>query len=397
MKLRRNKCYVLRELSGVPYLLPYGQAQAEFKRTIRLNETGAFLWNLLEGEHSKEELLAACADYYGTPENDLPSLTADIDQFLDGLTARGCLIINSPINHPENTAEKYVHAGSLTLKLVGAPEAFSHNFDSFLCEASENLDQTLVIHPFSPFQNFNGELLLRRDILKIIDAEDRYVLLFSSNEYIKEVHLSKDGSLADFYCRLPYTDAFREELFHAARFTFLYLAQKRSMVVLHSASFLYQGRAWLFSGPSGTGKSTHTNLWREHLQVPLLNGDLNLLALEDGRPVIHGQPWCGTSQICDPNTYPLGGIILLKQAKEDRVEELSPDAQRLLVLQRLISPTWTSEMVDCNLKLVDKLASQIYITRLYCTKEFSAMTAIKAGIDSYLAACDINDQSLEKA
>lgn len=397
MKLRRNKCYILRELSGVPYLLPYGQAQAEFKRAIRLNETGVFLWNLLEKEYSREELLTACANYYGIPENGLPSLTADIDQFLVDLTASGCLIENASKNRPENTAEKYVHAGNLTLKLVGTPEAFSHNFDSFLCEATENADQTLVVHLFPPSLNINGELLLRRNSLKIIDADDKYVFLFSSNVYVKEVHLSKDGSLADFYCLPSSTEVFREELFHAARLTFLHLAQKHHMAMLHSASFLYQDKAWLFSAPSGIGKSTHTNLWKEHLQVPLLNGDLNLLALEDGCPVIHGLPWCGTSQICDPGTYPLGGIILLKQAAEDFVEELSPDAKRLLVLQRLISPMWTPQMLDCNLKLVDELASQIYIARLHCTKEISAVMAIKAGIDSYLTACDANGQCLEKA
>lgn len=385
MQLRRNKYYVLRELDGVPYLLPYGQAQMEFKRAVRLNETGVFLWNLLEKEHSREDLLATCADFYDTPEKAQPSLMADIDQFLESLTARGCLIKNTTKNIPENAIEKYVNAGSLTLKLVGSPEALSRNFDSFLCEASENVDQTLTIYPFSSSPYINGELLLQGSVLKIIDADDRYALFFPSHEYIKEVHLSKDGSLADFYCRPPYTDDFRDELFHTIRFAFLYLAQRRHMAALHSASFLYQGRAWLFSGPSGTGKSTHTNLWKELLQVPLLNGDLNLLAFEDDRPVIHGLPWCGTSQICDPGTYPLGGIILLKQAGEDCVEELPPDTKRLLVLQRIISPTWTPQMFNSNLDLVDELASKIYIARLHCTKEFSAVKAMKAGIDSYLA------------
>lgn len=388
MQLRRNKYYVLSELSGVPYLLPYGQAQMEFKRAVRLNETGAFLWKLLEKEHSREDLLAACADFYGTSEKDLPSLMADMDQFLESLTARGCLIKDTTKNIPKNAVEKKIYAGSLTLKLVGAPEALSHNFDSFLCEASEHVDQTLTIYPFSSSPYINGELLLQGSVLKIIDADDRYALFFPSHEFIKEVHLSKDGSLADFYCRPPYTDNFREELFHTIRFAFLFLAQKRHMAALHSASFLYQGRAWLFSGPSGTGKSTHTNLWKELLQVPLLNGDLNLLAFEDDRPVIHGLPWCGTSQICDPGTYPLGGIILLKQADEDRVEELSPDTKRLLVLQRIISPTWTPQMFDSNLDLVNELASKIYIARLHCTKDFSAVKVMKAGIDSYLATHD---------
>lgn len=383
--MKRNDHYVLKELSGIPYLLPYGQTQADFERGSRLNETSAFLWNLLEQEHDRDELIAACAKNYGTTENELPSLVADIDQFLENLTARGYLKENSVDPSPKSSLGKHVIAGNLTLKLVGAPEAFSENFDLFSCDETRAADQTIVLHPYSPSRHVIGELLLRNGELTIIDAESKYVLFFPNKAQIEEIHLSKDGTLADIYCYPPYTDTFRDELFHAIRFLFLYLAQRHHMAVLHSASFLYQDKAWLFSAPSGTGKSTHTNLWHEMLGVTLLNGDLNVLALENGQPTIHGLPWCGTSGISDTASHPLGGIILLKQAKEDHVEELSEDTKRLLVLQRLISPTWTPQMLSANLDLVDELADQIYIARLHCTKNFSAVDVMKKGIDSYLS------------
>ena len=384
--MKRNDQYVLKQLSGIPYLLTYGQTQADHKIGSRLNETGAFLWHLLEQEHNREELIDACAEYYGTTEEDLPALAADIDRFLENMNTRDYLAENIQNPSLKNASGKHIKAGNLTLKLVGASEAFSENFDKFLCCNVNEADQTVILHPCSPFRRVNGNLLLYNDELIIIDAGAQYVLLFPGKTHIEEIHLSKDATLADIYCHPPYTDTFREELFHAIRFPFLYLAQKHHMAALHSASFLYQGKAWLFSGPSGTGKSTHTNLWHDLLQVPLLNGDLNILALEDEQPMIHGLPWCGTSEICDPASYPLGGIILLRQAKEDRIEELSADKKRLLVLQRLISPTWTPEMLSANLDLVDELADKkIYIVRLHCTKNFSAVDVMKEGIDSYIA------------
>ena len=383
--VKRNNHYVLKELSGIPYLLPYGQTQADYGRGSRLNETSAFLWNLLEQEHDREELIAACAEHYGTTKKEHPSLVADIDQFLENLTARGYLKESSIAPSPKSTPGRHIRAGNLTLKLVGPQEAFSENFDLFLCDETKTADQTIVLHPYSPSRHVIGELLLRNGELTIIDAESKYVLFFPNKAQIEEIHLSKDATLANIYYYPPYTDTFREELFHAIRFVFLYLAQKHHMAVLHSASFLYQDRAWLFSAPSGTGKSTHTNLWHELLGVPLLNGDLNVLALENGEPTIHGLPWCGTSKICDTASYPLGGIILLRQAKEDYVEKLSADTKRLLVLQRLISPTWTPQMLSANLDLVDELADKIYIARLHCTKNFSAVDVMKEGIDSYLA------------
>ena len=89
--------------------------------------------------------------------------------------------------------------------------------------------------------------------------------------------------------------------------------------------FLYRGRAFLVSGSSGTGKSTHSALWHDLYQTPLLNGDLNLLGIRDNIPYAYGLPWCGTSGICTPKDYPLGGIIFLKQAAIDQVQSLQPD------------------------------------------------------------------------
>ena len=117
----------------------------------------------------------------------------------------------------------------------------------------------------------------------------------------------------------------------------------------------------------------------------MINGDLNLLAIENGTPVVHGIPWCGTSGICDNKTYPLGGIILLKQAKENYIEPLSPDRKCLLVSQRLISPAWTKTLFEGNLSIVDKLADKILIYRLHCTKEPDAAETIKKELDTYLA------------
>ncbi|MCH5342952.1 MAG: PqqD family protein [Acetatifactor sp.] len=382
--MKRNENYILRELAGVPYLLPCGQNIADHKPGCKINETGVFLWQLLKQDITRESLLYALKNHYKALPEDLPGLEKDLDSFLNILRSFGMLAETDPASSSSAASGKYMKAGNLTIKLIGPPAALSENFNAFFCEDADDVHQTLFIRVGEPSLHVNGNVLLRSDDFLLIDTDQKYVLLFPSMEYVQEAHLSKDGSLVYFYCQPPFADQFRDELFHAIRFPFLYLAQRHDKVVLHSASLLYRNQAWLFSGVSGTGKSTHTNLWHERFQVPLINGDLNLLAWENGEPVIQGTPWCGTSGICDPGTYPLGGIILLKQAPYDRLEELSSDTKRLLVLQRLISPSWTPELYDCNLQFLEKLADRIYISRLHCTKEFSAAETMKKGIDEYL-------------
>lgn len=109
--------------------------------------------------------------------------------------------------------------------------------------------------------------------------------------------------------------------------------------------YFYQGKAWLFSGSSGTGKSTHANLWANRYHTPVLNGDLNVLDIKNGLPYLYGLPWCGTSETYTTTTYPLGGIVFLKQAPFNRVNSLPPDEQALFLMQRMISPTWTKDLL----------------------------------------------------
>lgn len=382
--MKRNDSYTLTEIGGIPYLLPYGQMIADHKPGIRLNETGIFLWKLLEQERSMEELIRLCADSYEVTESqELQELSADIITFVTSLCTYG-IVENDQNMTYHLPCEKYLHIGGLNIKINGPAEAFSSDFETYYTTPCEKVHQTIRILFGPPRIRHNGKILIRNGELVAIESAEEYILLFPMAEQIKEAHLSKNGASADFYCLPPYSDTFREDLFHAIRIVYLYLAHKHNRMVIHSASLLYQGMAWLFSGPSGTGKSTHTNLWNKHWGTPILNGDLNLLSIENDQAVIHGLPWCGTSGISDTGTYPLGGIILLKQAPEDSVEELSPDQKTLLIMNRFISPSWTRDMLGQNLIFAETLSSKIMVCRLKCTKEASAAKTMKAYIENHL-------------
>ena len=155
----------------------------------------------------------------------------------------------------------------------------------------------------------------------------------------------------------------------------------QALFVLHSVSIFYQGKAWLFSGSSGTGKSTHANLWANRYHTPVLNGDLNVLGIKNGLPYLYGLPWCGTSETYTTTTYPLGGIVFLKQAPFNRVNSLPPDEQALFLMQRMISPTWTKDLLLKNLAFAETLAPLTKIFRLNCTKNPEAAAVMKAAID----------------
>lgn len=385
----QNKQYVKRNIAGTAYLLPIGQAIADRKHGVQLNDTGSFLWDLLAEDRSFEDILSACAAHYGFTDDELPVLKENIECFLSYFIKNNIILSNAAF---EPVSSYYNHNYYSTLKiaglkcmLFGPPEAFSEHLLPFLEEDVEYPDQTIQISTKPiPFHE-NGVLLLRNKELVVIDCDSKYILMFPASPQIHEVHLQKDGSFAFLYCDAPFDDAFRENLFHALRMVFLYLAQMHGMVALHSASLYYRGKAWLFSGPAGTGKSTHTNLWKGLYQISLINGDLNLLDTKETRPLVHGIPWCGTSGIFDTHTYPLGGIILLKQSPDNRIEDLSIAEKQLSTMQRFISPMWNDTQLDYNMTAAAAIADNTLICRLHCNVSKNAVDTIKEKIDEYLS------------
>ena len=144
-------------------------------------------------------------------------------------------------------------------------------------------DMTIeLLHQTPPFHQ-NGTILLRSKELIVLETCDDYVLLFPSLAGISDVYLSSDGTYARIYCTGNADCNTKEQIFHVIRHLFLYRAQTTDKFALHSASILYKGKAWLFSGHSGMGKSTHTALWHKYFQTPYLNGDLNLIGFENKR------------------------------------------------------------------------------------------------------------------
>lgn len=385
--MKQTKGYALHYIQDIPYLLPYGQTVAEHRRGMKLNESGVFLWHALEQPITRDELLDAFALEYEAMPDELPMLAQDMDQFLHELFVWGMVDeVANDISAPEYPAINLNIAG-IPICLHAPAAILSDAFTPYYSlPPSGEADLTIwVTIPNAPSTTSTGGTLIVYTDELVVSRHEKYdCLLFPQAKQIQEVRLQRDGKRAYIYCHLPYRDCLTEDLFHVIRLLFLYRAQKKNFFAVHSASIFYQGKAWLFSGSSGTGKSTHTNLWAKEFSTPIINGDINLITVENGHPVVYGTPWCGTSGIADSGRYPLGGIILLSQAQENHCISLPADEQVLGIMQRMISPAWTKDMVACNIRFAECIAQNILVTRLCCTKQAEAATYMKSEIDTYL-------------
>ena len=95
-------------------------------------------------------------------------------------------------------------------------------------------------------------------------------------------------------------------------------------IAIHSSAIECEGRVVLFLGESGTGKSTHTRLWREHIAgARLLNDDSPIVRLIDDKAIIYGSPWSGKTPCYKNLSYPIAAFCRLSQAPHNAISRLS--------------------------------------------------------------------------
>lgn len=136
----------------------------------------------------------------------------------------------------------------------------------------------------------------------------------------------------------------------------------------HSSAIAVDGEVYLFTAPSGTGKSTHTRIWREHFgkQAVMVNDDKPFLYCNRERKIfVYGSPWDGKHRLSSNVGLPLKGICILSQAKENRIYRISPkDAFERIYMQTYHVRKDTEHMRD-TLACIGKIL-EYPVWRLEC-------------------------------
>jgi len=145
-------------------------------------------------------------------------------------------------------------------------------------------------------------------------------------------------------------------------------------IMLHASAVEYEGKAYLFSGPSGRGKSTHTRLWQKIYgdKVQVFNDDKPALRRIDGKWYAYGTPWAGKHGINRNIKVPLGGICFIKRGQENKISRMDKTKAVQNIIGQSTSKTSDVNKINNLLNSVDKLIREIPIFELECLPDEAA-------------------------
>ena len=157
-------------------------------------------------------------------------------------------------------------------------------------------------------------------------------------------------------------------------------AAAHGVILFHAAVVEVDGKAYAFSAPSGTGKSTHIRLWRRVYgeRVGIINGDKPLLRERDGILTVYGTPWCGKEGWNRNTSAPLAGLCFIERAEQNRIRRMENTEAVERIFTQLLKPD-TPDGVAETLRVTDLLIRNIPVYLLSCNMtEEAARTSFEA-------------------
>ena len=202
----------------------------------------------------------------------------------------------------------------------------------------------------------DDELRRQRDFCLFLKDEGEFSIPELTDEYVEDVVI--EAQIAD-------------------------LLVEYGTLQFHGSALRMDGEAYIFTAPSGVGKSTHARFWRETFgdRVVMINDDRPLVRVREDRAIVYGSPWNGKHRLGANVSAPLKAIALLNRGVENRIEPISAaEAFPTVFRQAHTSPNPGTLKEIMNLE--QALLKTALCCRLYCNLSSEAATVEWRGMSS---------------
>lgn len=233
--------------------------------------------------------------------------------------------------------------------------------------------------PISVFCGINSELcappeISLEDIAYLKNENQYFIYLRDAKGALSHEVRAKEGFgqvsvTSSFRQKVPFEGSVGEVLFRTA---ILF----HNGIVVHSAAINCNGTGIIFSAPSGTGKSTQANLWRQYKGAAILNGDRPALRLIDETVYVYGTLWSGSSPDFQNAKAPLKAIVMLEQAEQNSLRPLTPEEAVRYLLPRIYLPYGLEDLLEKAVDNADAIIRRVPVCLLKCRPDFEAVEIV---------------------
>lgn len=200
--------------------------------------------------------------------------------------------------------------------------------------------------------------------IHITDLDKHVTCALDSNRTFSRCSATLHGTVAQ--------QAFGLE--NAIMIAFAMAGAYHKLILVHASVPMIDGRAYLFQGKSGTGKSTHSSLWQQHIDgASLLNDDNPAVRIaEDGQVYTYGTPWSGKTPCYRNLRVATGGCLRLQQAPHNRIRRLPPLEAFASLLSSCSVMVWDKENYNAICDTVAEIVKVVPSFHLECLPDAEA-------------------------
>lgn len=205
----------------------------------------------------------------------------------------------------------------------------------------------------------------------LCDRKPQFFVTITPEDLCSELEACLRENALEGHPPRSYTDTYLEPLAVQRKIT-EYLFE-HNILLFHGSTVAVDGAAYLFVAKSGTGKSTHTGLWRQLLgdRAIMVNDDKPFLEITEDRVIAHGSPWNGVHKLGNNISVPLKAICILERGEINQIKEVTSKDSLFMLLQQSCRPK-SSALLPKYMALLDDLSKNVKFYNLQCNMRIEA-------------------------
>lgn len=245
---------------------------------------------------------------------------------------------------------------------------------------SESFDVKIDIHLGDA--NIKGKKVFSGEFSDVIETEDgEYVTVYYGSDNKTQnfiLRKSDNGYSCILNSQCPQTGRDMYCFWGYINLPSIFIERKK--LLLHCSYIIYNGKAILFCGKSGIGKSTQAELWKKYAGAEIINGDKAVVYSENGTLYASSLPIAGSSGICSNKTAEVAAIVLLEQSDGNEVMKTTYANGVVSLLSNCLFDVWKEYEINKAIDICSEVCSAANVIRYRCTPDKSAVDCLKVVI-----------------